>query len=39
MSDIDPIRPIQTTLLQGETCIFIERKPLQLREEKPYKPP
>jgi hypothetical protein len=24
---------------KGKTCVFIGRKPLQLREEKPYKPP
>jgi hypothetical protein len=28
MSDIDPIRPTQTTLYIGETYKFIERKPL-----------
>src|SRR6266567_3940968 len=28
MSDMDPMRPTQTTLYTGETCKFIGRKPL-----------
>jgi hypothetical protein len=36
MSDMDPTRPIQTTLSQGgKTYIFIGRKPLQFGGGKP----
>jgi hypothetical protein len=41
MSDMDPIRPMQTTLLQGENlCIYRKKTPaVKLGEEKLYKPP
>jgi hypothetical protein len=38
MSDIDPTRPIQTTLLQGGKLVYLqEENPYSLGEEKPYK--
>jgi hypothetical protein len=41
MSNMDPMQPIQTTLLQGENLYIYKKKTpiVKLGEEKPYKPP